>query len=199
MEWRSAPRQLTIPWRIGMRSALHRLLRGSIPALADFGGVFITLPASIVCIASAHATPEGTRVLRALMRTYRIRRDDRASTVAYVIRTSRAVLRTDIQQEPGRAERGDAIAELHRRLAPRSAVAVPIVVRGKVHGALSLCYAHSGRSYLPRDLRAVARLATQVANVLTNASRTDGTLRLRPAAGHPRQGTTVRRRVGPRD
>jgi GAF domain-containing protein len=198
MAWHQTPLLLT-PAIVAAQPAIHRLVRRDIPRLADFGGVFIAFPPSIVCVASAHVTREGTRVLRTLMRAYRIARDDRGSTVAHVIRTSTPVLRTGIQPEPRQSERGDLIGELHRRLAPRSALTLPIVANEGVLGALSLCYAQSGRSYLSRDIPMAARLAARIAGVLASVPADDAAVRLRATAGHTRQGTTVRRRVGSRD
>lgn len=179
------------------RSAMRRILRGVVPAFADFSLVFLRDSATIRCVTGAHATADGTRVVSALIRRYRIRLDDPTSTVAQVIRTSKAMVRSDIQPEPGAAR--DLVSEIHRRLAPRSALVVPIDIAGDVVGALTVCYSHSGRSYASGDIPAMTRVASRIAAVLSKARAADATLGLRPSAGDARQGTTVRRRVAARD
>jgi GAF domain-containing protein len=130
------------------------------------------------------------------------RRDDAGSTVAQVIRTGHPILRSDIPAESLRLSTGvkaDPVADLHRRLATRSVLAVPIRLGERVLGAVSLCYSDSGRSYVARDVPAATRLAMRIARVLTSVRVPDATVGLRPAARHPRQGTTIRRRVAARN
>ena len=74
------------------RKTIQQIARGAVPALADFAVVFVVAGRSIVGIASAHANPRGEKLLRALQRVYRIRRDDLQSTVAQVVRTGRPSL-----------------------------------------------------------------------------------------------------------
>jgi GAF domain-containing protein len=198
MEIRSAPLLLTPASIAAARPALQRMVRSSLPRLADFCLVFVALPSTIVCAAAGHVTADGTRAALALMRTYRVRRTDPGSTVASVIRTARPALRKAIHPDPAPSAR-DLVSVLHRRLAPRSALAVPILARDTVLGALTVCYSHSGRSYDTRDIAAVARLASRVGRVLTSALVTDAELRLRSATGDARQGTTIRRRVAARN
>jgi GAF domain-containing protein len=143
------------------------------------------------------------RLLRALARAYRVRRSDRSSTVAAVIRTARPIVRTDIAIELG-ADRSsptdrDTIADLHRRLATRAALVVPVLGRSSVLGALTLCYSHSGRSYRARDVAAAMHLAARIARALTGGRGADATLRLRAAARDARQSPTLRRRVAARN
>jgi GAF domain-containing protein len=199
MENRSATPVLSATTIEPHRGAIQRLLRSALPTLADFCFVFLATGPTIVCIAGVHTTREGTRLARALCRVYRVRRSDRTSTVAQVIRTSAPIIRTDIHTDPPRLAHDDIVAHLHRQLAPRSALAVPISVRARVLGALSLCYSHSGRSYVARDIPAAADLATRIARLLTRDRAPDATLGLRAATGHARQGTTIRRRVAARN
>jgi GAF domain-containing protein len=179
------------------RSAMQRIARGLVPALADFSLIFLADAIAIQCVAGAHATADGARLVRMVMRSYRIRRRDPSSTVAHVIRTSQPLLRSDIHIDP--SPRRDAVSELHRRLAPCSALAVPIDFSGSVVGALSVCYSQSGRSYAGADVAAVTHAASRIAEALSRARAADATLRLRPSTRDTRQGTTIRRRVAPRD
>src|SRR3954464_2901513 len=88
---RSTPRVATAA--SAARKTIQRVARGAVPALADFAMVFVVAVRSIVAIAPAHGSPRGEKLLRALQRVYRIRRDDLHSTVAQVIRTGRPALR----------------------------------------------------------------------------------------------------------
>jgi len=143
------------------RKEIQQMARRAIPALADFAVVFVVAGRSIVGIASAHATPAGDRLLRALQRVYRIRREDLRSTVAQVVRTGRPSLRRTILQDKTSVARG-SVADLHRRLACRSALVLPIRVGGTVTGAVTLCYAESGRTYAPGDVAGAHRHARAI-------------------------------------
>ena len=76
-----------------------------------------------------------------------IPRDDLTSTVAGVVRSGKPALRRRIRQESIQGAHGGSVMRLYNRLAPRSALVVPLVSGPAVFGTLSLCYSHSGRSY----------------------------------------------------
>ncbi len=121
------------------RRTIDRLVAALVPRSADFCLVHVIARGSIRAVAGAHATPDGLRVLRSLMRSYRISPQDGASGVASVIRTGRPLLRTAIQIDAAVAHRRDARAlELHRQLAPRSALVVPIQTPVGIAGAMTL-------------------------------------------------------------
>lgn len=177
--------------------AITRTLREALPALGDFGFVCVTTGPTIPCVAAAHATRPGMRLVRELARRYRIRVSDRWSTVAHVVRTGRPLVRSYITPEPNDAAVRGAVAEYHRRLAPRAALVVPIVVGGVSVGALTLCYSRAGLSYAGRKIAAAGRVAERIAKLLTSTGP-DAATGLRSAARDARQGTTVRRRVAAR-
>src|SRR5215216_1405291 len=135
----------------GLR-AVERTAREAVPALADFCFVHLVAGRGITCIAGTHATREGRRTLRALMRRHRIRPDDRVSAVAQVVRTRQPLVRVDIRPDTDTNVRTNSVGALHRRLDPRSALVVPIVYNDALLGTLSLCYSESGRSYAARHL-----------------------------------------------
>jgi GAF domain-containing protein len=179
---------------------IDRSLRTAVPSLCDFGLVHVAIDQAIVGVGAAHRRPEGLRLVRELLRIHRLRASDSFSTVAHVIRTRQPLLRSDIPAEPVTSERRvDRVAQLHRMLAPRSALVLPIVVRDSVLGAVSLCYSDSGRRYRQADVGSGARLALQVGYILMMAALPHADARLHTATGHARQGTTVRRRVAPRN
>jgi len=178
--------------------SIQEIARRAVPALADFAVVFMVAGRSIVGVASAHISPAGDRLLRALQRIYRIRRDDLQSTVAQVIRTGRPLLRRSIQND-GQPVRRGSVADLHRRLACRSALVLPIRVGSIVAGAITLCYAGSGRSYAPSDLAGAQRVVRQITRVAPLPVPNAAPTRLRAAIGDARRQTSVRRRVAPRN
>jgi GAF domain-containing protein len=178
--------------------SIEEIARRSVPALADFAMVFMVAGRSIVGIASAHMSPAGGRLVRALQRIYRIRRDDLQSTVAHVIRTGRPSLRRSIQHD-GQPTRPGSVADLHRRLACRSALVFPIRIGPTVAGAVTLCYAGSGRNYAPTDLAGARRVARQIARTVLLPVSHAAAPRLRAAVGDARRHTTVRRRVATRN
>jgi len=182
--------------------ATHRSIRGitrrTVPALADFAMVFMVAGRSIIGIASVHISPAGDRLLRALQRIYRIRRNDLQSTVAQVIRTGRPSLRRSIQYDGQPAPRG-SVADLHRRLACRSALVLPIHIGATVAGAVTLCYAGSGRTYAPGDLADAQRVARAIARTVLPPVPHVPAPRLRAAVGDARRHTPIRRRVAPRN
>jgi len=172
--------------------AIDEIARRAVPALADFAMVFVVAGRSIVGIASAHVSPGGERLLRALRRVYRVRPEDLHSTVAQVVRTGRPSLRTDILNENhSRAPRG-SVADLHRRLACRSALVLPIRVGETVTGAVSLCYAGSGRTYGASDLADARRIAREIARAVPS-SQPHAAPRLRAATGDTRRHAAIRR------
>jgi GAF domain-containing protein len=180
------------------RKTMRQIARSAVPALADFAVVFVVAGRSIAGVASAHATPGGDKVLRALLRVYHIRLDDLRSTVAQVVRTGRPTLRRYIPQgTPPRAPRG-SVADLHHRLACRSALVLPIRAGQIVAGAVSLCYAGSGRTFAPADL-AAARRVVRALERATAPPLPHAASRLRAATGDPGRHATVRRRVASRN
>ena len=194
---RSTPQIATIAAR-GARKTVQRIARRAVPALADFAVVFVVAGRSIVGIASAHASPGGQKLLRALQRVYRIRRDDLRSTVAQVVRTGRPLLRRGILIESAAAAPAGSITDLHRRLGCRSALVLPIRVGETVTGAVSLCYAGSGRTYAPADLAGARRIAREIER-MTPPPLPHAAPRLRAATGDARRHATVRRRVASRN
>jgi hypothetical protein len=185
----------------GARAAyrtMQQIARRAVPALADFAVVFlVTGRSTIVGIASAHTSPAGARLLRALQRVYRIRRDDLHSTVAQVVRTGQPSLRRTILHDAATDAPRGSVADLHRRLACRSALVLPIRVGDAVTGAVTLCYAGSGRTYAVSDLADARRIALEIGG--TPPPLFNATSRLRSAAGNARRHAAIRRRVAARD
>jgi GAF domain-containing protein len=179
---------LPTPARAAHQRALDRAARDAFPRLADFCLVHVATPRTLRCVAAAHRTRHLARDMRSLVSTHRIRRDDLASTVAFVVRSRKPALRTEIYRDDDRYR--SAAARLQRKLAPISALVVPVIRDDEVLGAVSLCYSHSGRSHGPQHVPLAERLAARIAAALTAASHASS--RLRSAARHARQRRTIR-------
>jgi GAF domain-containing protein len=170
--------------------------RGVFPRLADFYIIHVATPRTLHCVAAGHRAPGFARDMRSMVGTRPIRRDDLASTAALVLRSGKPVLRPGIYRDDDHVRRNTA-ALLQRRLAPTSALVVPVMRGHEVLGTLSLCYSHSGRSHGPQHVPLAERLAARIAAALTAAAHAAS--RLRSAARHARQGTAIRRRMAARD
>lgn len=170
--------------------------RGAFPRLADFYFVHVATPRTLRCVAARHRARQFARDMRAMVGTRPIRRDDLASTAAFVVRSGKPVLRPGIFRDDDRV-RSSSATLLQRKLAPTSALVVPVMIDHEVLGTLSLCYSQSGRSHGPQHVKLAERLAARIAAALTAASHAAS--RLRSAARHARQGTTIRQRMGARD
>ena len=177
------------------RKTVQQIARRAIPALADFAVVFVVAGRSIVGIASAHISPGGEKLLRALRRVYRIRRGDLQSTVAQVVRTGRPSLRRSILIESHETVPHGSVADLHRRLGCHSALVLPFRTGTTVTGAVTLCYAESGRTYERSDLAGARRIARDIERATLPPLH--ATARLRSTASDTRRRATVRRQVAP--
>ena len=152
-------------------TALDRVARAAVPSIADFCLIFIADKESIPCVASAHCTNDGRRLLRGLNRRYKITRSDPSSTVAHVLRCGRTELRSDIDTEPDAPAADARVFSLHQRLGARSALVVPIGSRPDVLGAISLCFTHSGRRYSAGHVRPARSVAKLIAAFLRARGR----------------------------
>jgi GAF domain-containing protein len=148
---------------------LERIARRAVPGLADFCLIFLVEDRNLRCAAAAHVTRDGERLLRTLKRIYRITREDPVSTVARAVRTGRSQLRTEIAAEQGRFDHElTRVFEIHRRLAARSAVVVPIRTEREVLGAMTLSYSESGRAYAPDNLPLLERIGRDIGGAIDN-------------------------------
>ena len=196
------PRSLSSPLRLSIAAAARReldtMVRRLVPEAADFCLVHVVSRGTIRAVTWAHSRPEGDRLLRALTRRYRISPNDGASGVASVLRTQRPLLRTAIQIDVAVARRGDAAAaEIHRQLAPRSALVVPIATSAGILGALTLCFSQSGRTYSARHVPAAVKIAIRMARTLVPED-TPGRGITGAGAAMERTASKARRRALPR-
>jgi GAF domain-containing protein len=194
-----APDLLTSGRITAMRAVVERTAHEAVPLLADFCIVHLKARGALAAVTGAHATRTGDRNLRALIRGHRVRLNDLHSTVAHVVRTGDPVLRRVIPPDPQTPSDPNRLETLLRRLAPHSALVVPIAVGKTVLGTVSLCFSESRRSYSARHLGAARRLAARIAEILLPDAPEKVPIGLRGAVRHARQGTLLRRREAARN
>ncbi len=120
--------------------------------------------------AGAHENPAKEPLLRELAARYPSRTDAlHPSPAARVLATGRTLLLPEVDENTlATTCMDDRHAALIRGLGTRSALAVPLQVRGKTLGALTLGSATSGR-YRPADVELVEELARRAAMALENS------------------------------
>jgi PAS domain S-box-containing protein len=95
---------------------------------------------------------------------------DASGLIARVLRTGLAEMQAAIEPaELDEAARSPEHADLLRRLAPVSSICVPLSIRGRVLGVLSLVNAESGVHYGDEDLDLARELAARAAVAVDNA------------------------------
>lgn len=141
-----------------------------VPGLADWCAVYITdHEGALDCVAVAHTDPEKVQFARALQERYPP--DLNADFgVPKVIRTGVSEF---LPHVPESALREAAQDEEHYRilagLHPHSAMAVPLVARGRGIGAISLVMSETPRAFTEADLDLAEELARRCALSVDNA------------------------------
>src|SRR6266850_7151111 len=77
----------------GLRRRLEQFARGFVPERADFCGLYLIDGDVLTCVAQAHATRAGDRLVQRLNRAYHIAVTDPVSTSALVARTGQPLHR----------------------------------------------------------------------------------------------------------
>jgi signal transduction histidine kinase len=155
---------------LDLERTLDALVRLVVPRVADWCFVeLLTEDGRIVPAAIHHLDPERVALARSVLAKYPIDPDAPFGT-AEVLRTGIATLAPEIP--PGAFE---AVAQDEEHLATlnamgfRSHLSLPLQVRGRTFGVLSLVTAESGRRYGPEDLAFGEDLARRVAVAVDNA------------------------------
>jgi PAS domain S-box-containing protein len=150
---------------------LARLAQLAVPRIADWFVIdFVANDgAGPRPVAIAHPDPSKVSLVEYLHRRYPPDADALVGLPA-VLRSGRAALYARIDDEfLNEAGLDHEYATLLRGLGLRSAMIVPLIVRGNVLGALTFAVAESGRSYSEEDLPFAEELAQRCANAIDNA------------------------------
>lgn len=151
-------------------TTLRSLARLAVPRLADWCAVDVVEEGGTPRrIAVAHPDPEMERLAGELEARYPAD-PDAPGGLAGVLRTGRAELVTEIPDGllEGSARDAEHLGIL-RELRLRSYMAVPLVARGRMLGAISFVAAESGRRYDEGDLAFARQLADRAAQAVDNA------------------------------
>jgi signal transduction histidine kinase len=149
-------------------ATLAHVAQLTVPQLADWCVVDILDRDGVLRrLAVAHADPSGTAQARLLQE---LAGQPEVPAVAEVIQAGRAVLYTQISDDLLASVARDAEhLQTLRALGVRSAMIVPLVVRGRTLGGIVLVSAQSGRRYGPEDLAQAEELARRCAQAIDNA------------------------------
>jgi signal transduction histidine kinase/DNA-binding NarL/FixJ family response regulator len=148
---------------------MQRLARLAVPVLADFCIVdLLHEDCRIERVATAHADPERESLLVELQRRFPPDWDSPHPAVR-VMHTARSELTADVSPAFLREHtRSPEHLELMQRLGMRSYIAVPLVARGRVLGAVNLGKSE-GRLYGPDDLALAEDVAIRASIAIDNA------------------------------
>jgi PAS domain S-box-containing protein len=155
---------------LDLDQTLRRVASLAVPDVADWVAVDLRTPGEgISRVALAHMDPARLEKAQELQRRYPP--DPRAPRgVPHVLRTGEPELYPEISDEVLRGAAVDARHyELLREFGMRSAMIVPMSVRGRVVGALSLVSGASGRGFDDQDLALAQELARRCATAIENA------------------------------
>ncbi|HWB57683.1 MAG TPA: SpoIIE family protein phosphatase [Gaiellaceae bacterium] len=154
------------------RRTLGRVGRLAVPRLADGSVIDVVQDdRTLHQVAVVHVDAAKARLVEELEERYPSDTRVASSPIGRLLREGTSVLVPEVTPAwlSGMARDADHLADL-RRLGLRSLMAVPLVVRGRVLGALTfLAGVESGRLYGPTDLRLAEGLARQAALAIDNA------------------------------
>lgn len=151
------------------RSTLSRVATLIAPGLADWCAVDIVEGGTLTTLAVAHADPEKVAWAWELQRRYPPAHDA-AAGVPNVVRTGVSELYPEISDETLVAgARDEEHLRLSRELNLRSAMVVPLTVRGRVLGAITMIRSETRRRYGPADLLVAEDLGRRAAAAIDNA------------------------------
>jgi GAF domain-containing protein len=155
---------------LSVEERLQRLADFAVSGIADWAAVHLVRGEQVEQIAVAHLDPEKITFVEQLERRYPPD-PDAAEGAVQVARSGEPLVMTDVPDELLVASAVDAThLELIRALGLRSAIVVPLLVRGRSLGALTLVHAESGRRFTSDDLPFVGQLARSAAFALDNAA-----------------------------
>jgi signal transduction histidine kinase len=150
-------------------ATLQAVARLAVPAFADWCIVDVVEAEQIRRVAVAAADPDQDDALRELQRRFQPTWDS-PQPAARALRSGAPVVFEAFDPERLRETvRDEEHYALMERLAPRSAVAVPLVARGDTLGAITFAWSGSGRHYSAADIPFAEDLARRVALVVDNA------------------------------
>ncbi|MEO6469570.1 MAG: SpoIIE family protein phosphatase [Acidimicrobiia bacterium] len=149
---------------------MRGVTRVAVPTLGEWCSIFV-LPedgSPIPDVEIAHADPEMVQYARELQMRFPYE-PEAASGIPHVIRTGESEFYPEIDDALiDEADTTEEARDIVRSLRLRSAIAVPLVKRGRVIGALQFVNTESSRVYTEQDLALANAVANRVASTLEN-------------------------------
>jgi PAS domain S-box-containing protein len=150
-------------------TTLANLAQSAIPFLGDCCMVDLLIDDQIQRVALAHGAPEKAAIMQELRQRYPLALDT-TSWVARVLHSGQPILQAEIPQALLIDEAKDAPQlQLLRRIGITSALLVPICLRERMLGVLSIFISESDRRYNSDDLALAQELALLAAQAINNA------------------------------
>jgi PAS domain S-box-containing protein len=160
----------TLSSSLGYRDTLANVARLAVPTLADWCAVDVMEEdGSVERLAVEHSDPEKVALAYELQERYP---SDPETTrgVRKVLKTGEPDMMAEIPEELlDEAAVDPEHRQIMSKLGLRSYMVVPMVARGRNHGAITLVSAESGRRYEKTDLRLAEELARRAALAVDNA------------------------------
>ncbi len=155
---------------LSVEERLRQLADLTVKGVADWSAVHLVRGSHVERVAVAHLDPAKLAFVEELERRYPPD-PDAADGAIEVARSGVPVVMEDVPDELLAASAQDEThLELIRAIGLRSAIVVPLMVRGRSLGALTLVHAESGERFTADDLTFVGQLATTAALALDNAA-----------------------------
>jgi serine phosphatase RsbU (regulator of sigma subunit) len=155
---------------LSVEERLRQLADLTVKGVADWSAVHLVRGTRVEKVAVAHLDPAKIAFVELLEQRYPPDPEARSGAIG-VARTGVPVVLPDVPDELLVASAvDDTHLELIRALGMRSAIVVPLRVRGRTLGALTLVQAESGERFGEDDLTFVGQLAATAAVALDNAA-----------------------------
>jgi GAF domain-containing protein/FixJ family two-component response regulator len=152
------------------RAVLQRLAELAVPRLADWAAVdLLSETGAVERVVAMHSEPEKTALAFEIARRWPIDPSSHGG-IGEVLRTGGPMLLETMPDELlPRLARSEEHLQVARTLGFKSAMVLPLQVRGRVLGALTLVQAESGRRFRAEDVPLAQELARRAGLAVDNA------------------------------
>jgi PAS domain S-box-containing protein len=150
-------------------TTLMNLTQTAVPVLGDCCIVDLLVESQVQCVDVAHVVPEKEALMREIRRCYPLTLDT-PNSLATVLRTGQPILLAEITEEMlVRAAADETHLRMYHEIGMKSALIVPLSLRERVLGALTLIISESERRYDGDDIALAQGLALLAAQAIENA------------------------------
>jgi PAS domain S-box-containing protein len=152
-------------------TTIAQLARLAVPELADYCAVDVMEgDKAFARLGFAHSDPKREEEFRAKLTTFKPEDVTTAHPVMKALLKGESDLITHVTEEGLRAAvTNEEVFQVLRSLDPKSLITVPLVVSGKVVGALTLVSSREDRIYTPDDVKLAEELGRRAALAVENA------------------------------